>query len=231
MESKALASAFDSIFHRLMPQAERVLLETNEHSRATPLVETRNARFIKSCQAVYPLHRYERLAPIMHRLRMIKQEAEVQMIRRACDITGEGFKRLLGFIKPGVGEWEIEAELLHEFVRSGSRGFAYTPIIGSGKNSCVLHYVKNDQVCREGELVLLDWEYAHRGHVLEDPAGLWVAATSPASTVAKSAAADPQLRDWLVRRADVASSHERFAVLAEARRVLDAQWEALAVAV
>ena len=149
-------SAFDSIFHRLMPQAERVLLETNEHSRATPLVETRNARFIKSCQAVYPLHRYERLAPIMHRLRMIKQEAEVQMIRRACDITGEGFKRLLGFIKPGVGEWEIEAELLHECVRSGSRGFAYTPIIGSGKNSCVLHYVKNDQVCREGELVLLD---------------------------------------------------------------------------
>jgi Xaa-Pro aminopeptidase len=150
------ASAFDSVFHRLMPQAERVLLETNEHSRATPLVETRNARFIKSCQAVYPLHRYERLAPIMHRLRMIKQEAEVQMIQRACDITGAGFKRLLSFIKPGVGEWEIEAELLHEFVRSGSRGFAYTPIIGSGKNSCVLHYVKNDQVCCEGDLVLLD---------------------------------------------------------------------------
>jgi aminoglycoside phosphotransferase (APT) family kinase protein len=89
----------------------------------------------------------------------------------------------------------------------------------------------NVLVRADGELVLLDWEYAHRGHVLEDPAGLWVAATSPASTVAKSAAADPQLRDWLVRRADVASSHERFAVLAEARRVLDAQWEALAVAV
>ena len=149
-------SAFDSIFHRLMPQADRVLLETNEHSRATLLVETRNARFIKSCQAIYPLHRYERLAPIMHQLRMIKHEAEVQMIRRACGITGAGFNRLLGFIKPGVGEWEIEAELLHEFVRSGSRGFAYAPIIGSGKNSCVLHYVKNDQVCREGDLVLLD---------------------------------------------------------------------------
>lgn len=149
-------SAFDSISHRLMPQADRVLLETNEHSRATLLIETRNARFIKSCQAIYPLHRYERLAPIMHRLRMIKHEAEVQMIKRACEITGAGFNRLLGFIKPGVGEWEIEAELLHEFVRSGSRGFAYAPIIGSGKNSCVLHYVKNDQVCREGDLVLLD---------------------------------------------------------------------------
>jgi Xaa-Pro aminopeptidase len=92
----------------------------------------------------------------MHRLRMIKDEVEVNMIRHACGITGAGFNRLLSFVKPGVGEWEIEAELLHEFVRSGSRGFAYAPIIGSGKNSCVLHYVKNDQVCRDGELVLLD---------------------------------------------------------------------------
>ncbi|NBW90098.1 MAG: aminoglycoside phosphotransferase family protein [Gammaproteobacteria bacterium] len=99
---------------------------------------------------------------------------------------------------------------------------------------CIVHGdlgPHNVLVRADGELVLLDWEYAHRGHVLEDPAGLWVAATAPASAVAKSAAADPQLRDWLVRRADVASSHERFAVLAEARRVLDAQWEALAVAV
>jgi Xaa-Pro aminopeptidase len=149
-------SAFDGVFHRLMSQAQHVYLASNEHARATLLVETRNARFIKSCQAMFPLHRYERLAPIMHRLRMIKDEVEVNMIRHACGITGAGFKRLLGFIKPGVGEWEIEAELLHEFVRSGSRGFAYTPIIGSGKNSCVLHYVKNDQVCREGDLVLLD---------------------------------------------------------------------------
>ena len=92
----------------------------------------------------------------MHRLRMIKEPEELLIMRKACDITGEGFRRLLGFVKPGVGEWEIEAELLHEFVRRGSRGFAYGPIIGSGKNACVLHYVENHSVCRDGEMVLLD---------------------------------------------------------------------------
>jgi Xaa-Pro aminopeptidase len=119
-------------------------------------VETRNTRFIRECQTRWPLHRYERLAPLMHRLRMIKGEEEVRMIRKACEITEAGFRRLLGFIKPGVGEWEIEAELLHEFVRRGSRGFAYPPIIGSAAGSCVLHYVENDKVCRDGDVVLLD---------------------------------------------------------------------------
>lgn len=150
------SSTFDGFLHRMVPQAEHVYLATNEHLRASVVVETRNARFIKDCQARYPLHRYERLAPLMHRLRMIKQPDEIRMIQKACDITEAGFRRLLGFIKPGVGEWEIEAELLHEFVRRGSRGFAYSPIIGSGKNACVLHYVENDQVCKDGEMVLLD---------------------------------------------------------------------------
>lgn len=120
------------------------------------VVETRNARFIKDCQARYPLHRYERLAPLLHRLRMTKDREELKMLQRACDITEAGFRRTLGFIRPGVGEWEIEAELLHEFVRRGSRGFAYTPIIGAGKNACVLHYVENDTVCQDGEMVLMD---------------------------------------------------------------------------
>jgi Xaa-Pro aminopeptidase len=92
----------------------------------------------------------------MHRLRITKDPVEIAMLRKACDITEAGFRRLLGFIRPGVGEWEIEAELLHEFVRRGSRGFAYAPIIGSGKNACVLHYVENDQICKDGEMVLLD---------------------------------------------------------------------------
>lgn len=146
----------EGFLHRMMPQVEHVYLATNEHLRASVVVETRNARFIKDCQARYPLHRYERLAPLMHRLRMIKDAEEIRMIQKACDITGAGFQRLLGFIRPGVGEWEIEAELLHEFIRRKSRGFAYAPIIGSGKNACVLHYVVNDQICRDGELVLLD---------------------------------------------------------------------------
>ncbi len=150
------SASFESFLHRLVPQAENIYLATNEHLRASVIVETRNARFIKECQARYPLHRYERLAPLMHRLRMVKSAEEIRLIQKACDITGAGFRRVLGFIKPGVGEWEIEAELLHEFVRRGSRGFAYNPIVGSGKNACVLHYVENDQICQDGEMVLMD---------------------------------------------------------------------------
>ncbi len=150
------ASSFETFLHRMVPQVEHVYLATNEHLRAMNIVETRNARFIKECQTRYPLHRYERLAPLLHRLRMTKDKEELKQLQRACDITEAGFRRVLGFIKPGVGEWEIEAELLHEFVRRGSRGFAYTPIIGSGKNACVLHYVENDQVCKDGDMVLMD---------------------------------------------------------------------------
>ncbi|MES2475786.1 MAG: aminopeptidase P N-terminal domain-containing protein [Verrucomicrobiota bacterium] len=150
------SSSFDGFLHRLVPQADHIYLASNEHLRASVVVETRNARFIKECQARYPLHRYERLAPLLHRQRITKDREEIRFIQRACDITGAGFRRVLEFIKPGVGEWEIEAELLHEFVRSGSRGFAYSPIIGSGKNACVLHYLENDQVCQDGQMVLMD---------------------------------------------------------------------------
>ena len=155
-------SAFDAILQILMSQVEHVYLESNECPHASVVVETRNARFIKDCQALYPLHRYERVAPLTHRLRATKDPEEVRMIQKACDITEAGFRRLLGFIKPGVGEWEIEAELLHEFVRRGSRGFAYPPIIGSGKNACALHYLSNDKICLDGDMVLLDTaaEYA-----------------------------------------------------------------------
>ena len=155
-------SEFDVILQILMSQVEHVYLESNEYPRASVVVETRNARFIKDCQALYPLHRYERVAPLTHRLRATKDPEEVRMIQKACDITEAGFRRLLGFIKPGVGEWEIEAELLHEFVRRGSRGFAYPPIIGSGKNACALHYLSNDKICLDGDMVLLDTaaEYA-----------------------------------------------------------------------
>jgi len=150
------SSTFEGFLHRCAPQVERIYLSTNEHLRANMVVETRNARFIKECQGSYPLHRYERLSPLLHRLRSLKDPEEIRLLQQACDITGAGFRRLLGFIRPGVGEWEIEAELLHEFVRRGSRGFAYPPIIGAGKNACVLHYVNNDQRCQDGDLVLLD---------------------------------------------------------------------------
>ena len=147
---------FDELLQRVIPQADHIYLATNEHLRAVVTTETRSARFVRDCQARFPLHRYERLAPLLHRLRIIKDQEELKYLQHACDITEAGFRRLLGFIKPGVGEWEIEAELLHEFVRRGSRGFAYSPIIGTGKNACVLHYVENDKICQDGDMVLLD---------------------------------------------------------------------------
>lgn len=154
---------FEQIFRSQIYEAEHLYLNTNEHLRAVIEVETRDARFIKWCQQHYPLHRYERSPPIMHQLRAIKSEQEVALIQQACDITEKAFRRLLGFIKPGVKEYEIEAELYHEFLRNRSRGPAYQPIIASGENACILHYVDNDQDCEAGELVLMDFgaEYAN----------------------------------------------------------------------
>lgn len=155
--------AFPQLFRQLMVLADNVYLNTNEHGRAQVVMESRDARFIKQCQSDYPLHRYERLAPIVNAQRQIKHDIEVALVQQACDITEKGFLRLLSFVKPGVGEWEIEAELAHEFLRNRSRGFAYEPIIASGGNACVLHYLDNDQVCQDGDLILLDVaaEYAN----------------------------------------------------------------------
>lgn len=147
---------FERFLHRLIPQADHLHFTTNEHLRAAVVVETANDRLIRDCRARYPLHDYRRLAPLMHRLRMIKDAEEMKFIQKACDITEAGFRRVLDFIKPGVGEWEIEAELAHEYLSRGSRGFAYNPIIGGGKNACVLHYLENHDRCRDGELVLMD---------------------------------------------------------------------------
>lgn len=149
-------AALDQVIRRLASQCEHFYLLTNEHVRAEQAVETRNDRFISEYRKRYPLHHFERLAPLMRRLRMLKEPEEIEMLRKACEITGHGFRRVLEFVRPGVGEWEIEAELNHEFLRRGSRGFAYLPIIGSGENACVLHYITNEKICEAGELVLLD---------------------------------------------------------------------------
>jgi Xaa-Pro aminopeptidase len=138
-----------------MCECEHVYLNSNEHKRAVLEVETRDDRFIKATQARYPLHDYRRLARLMHQLRIIKSDLEVELVRRACEITKAGFLRVCRFVKPGVSETEIEAEFAHEFIRRGGQ-FAYGPIIASGQNACVLHYVQNDQRCRKGDLLLLD---------------------------------------------------------------------------
>lgn len=149
-------SQFERIFSMLMAEASHVYLNANEHIRADVKVETRDARFIKWCQQRYPLHRYERLAPHLYHLRAVKSEAEIKVMQEACNITEQGFRRVLEFVKPGVMEYEVEAEYLHEFVRKRSRGFAYEPIVASGKNACVLHYIANSEECREGDLLLMD---------------------------------------------------------------------------
>ncbi|MGJ8696949.1 MAG: aminopeptidase P N-terminal domain-containing protein [Verrucomicrobiaceae bacterium] len=147
---------FEGFLHRNAPLADKLYLHTNDHLRASNIVETRNRRFIRECQERYPLHGYERVAPLLSELRMIKEVEEIRFLQKAIDITEAGFRRVMKFLKPGVGEWELEAEYLHEFVRSKSRGFAYSPIIGSGKNACVLHYLENEAVCQDGEMVLMD---------------------------------------------------------------------------
>lgn len=148
-------SEFRSVFHPLMCEADHVYLNTNEHTRAVVEVETRDARFIDSCRQQYPLHHYHRLARLMHELRAIKSQHEIELIKHACGITRDAFSRVLRLVKPGVNEADIEAEYAHEFIRR--RGtFAYPPIIASGEDNCILHYNQNDKDCQAGQLVLLD---------------------------------------------------------------------------
>ena len=148
-------SEFPVLFRQIMCELEHVWLNSNEHKRAHVEVETRDARFARECQAKFPLHSYHRLARLLHPLRVVKTDAEIALLQQAVDITEKGFRRLLKFVKPGVNECEVEAELVHEFVRNRAK-FAYNPIIASGANACVLHYNQNDQPCKKGELLLLD---------------------------------------------------------------------------
>jgi Xaa-Pro aminopeptidase len=138
-----------------MCEVERVYLNSNEHPRSTVAVETRDARFVADCMRRYPLHRYERLGRLMFKLRGAKNEKEIELLRKAAEVSGAGFRRVARALKPGVMEYELEAEYAHEFLRSRCQ-FAYSPIIASGANSCVLHYVKNDQECKAGDVLLID---------------------------------------------------------------------------
>jgi Xaa-Pro aminopeptidase len=148
---------FDAVFHQLVVDCDQIYLNTNEHARSSNQVQTRDQRFIDSIKEKYPLHRLLRAAPIMQDLRMFKSPLEIEQIKKACKITEEAFSRILKFVKPGVFEYEIEAEITHEFLRKGSRGHAYESIVASGASACVLHYIDNDKTCKDGELILLDF--------------------------------------------------------------------------
>lgn len=148
-------TTFPQMLHRLVCEAEHIYLNTNEHKRAGSTVQTREMRFVDETRRQYPLHQYHRLARLLHRLRIVKSRWEIDLLQQACDITEAGFRRVARFTRPGVNECDIEAEFIHEFTRSRA-AFAYNPIIASGRNACVLHYIQNDQTCRSGDLLLLD---------------------------------------------------------------------------
>ena len=153
----------DSAWRRMMKTWNTVYLNANEHPRNASEMQTREDRFRTRCQDLYPNHRYERLAPLTYPLRVVKSDVEIALLQKACDITEAGFRRVCHFLKPGVTEYEVEAEFIHEFMQHGSRGFAYNPIIASGGNACSLHYIENSDTCEDGQLLLLDVaaEYAH----------------------------------------------------------------------
>jgi len=156
-------SQFEKVFFELMTQAETIYFNTNEHYRQSVETETREDRFIKKTKAQFPAHRWAKSNPIMQRLRSVKDAIEIDLMQTACNITEKGFRRVLDFVKPNVWEYEIEAEYMHEFLRNRSKGFAYTPIIASGNNANVLHYIENNQQCKAGDLILMDVgaEYAN----------------------------------------------------------------------
>lgn len=156
-------SDFEKIFFDLMTEADTIYFNTNEHYRQSVETQTREDRFIETCKKQFPAHQWAKSNPILQQIRGVKEPEEIALMQQACDITEKGFRRILEFTKPGVWEYELEAEYLHEFVRNRSKGFAYTPIIASGNNANVLHYIENNQQCEDGDLILMDVaaEYAN----------------------------------------------------------------------
>lgn len=154
---------FDKVFFDLMTEANIIYFNTNEHYRQAVETQTREDRFIQKVKLQYPAHQTAKSNPILQDIRGIKEPEEIALMQTACNITEKGFRRLLSFVQPGVWEHEIEAELLHEFIRNRSKGFAYTPIIASGNNANVLHYIENNRECKDGDLILMDVaaEYAN----------------------------------------------------------------------
>ncbi len=154
---------YDTILHTVINYADNIYINTNENDRYAHTVPYRDLRMLETLRQKYPLHHYERSALILRDLRVVKSEIEVELTQKACDITRDAFIRVLKFVQPGVAEYEIEAEITHEFLKQRATGHAYNPIIASGKNAIVLHYIDNNEVCNDGDVILFDWaaEYAN----------------------------------------------------------------------
>lgn len=153
----------EAIMNEMILLSEGVYLNLNENDRYLSPVETRDLRFAKYVRDRYPAHVIYRSQPVLKKLQTVKSHWEVDAIQHCVDITGNAFRRVLDFVRPGVWEYEVEAEVIHEFIRSGMTGHAYTPIVASGKNACVLHYIENNQQCKDGDVLLMDFgcEYAN----------------------------------------------------------------------
>ncbi len=154
---------FEALLKEVMSYHDLVYLNSNEYIKFFPEVETRETRWGKAIREQYPLHHYHRAAPLLTRQRLVKSGEELDLIREACSITNKAFRRILKFTHPGVWEFEVEAEMTHEFIRNRATGHGYAPIVASGKSACVLHYTENDKICRDGDLLLMDFgaEYAN----------------------------------------------------------------------
>lgn len=148
---------FDKVFFDLMTEADTIYFNTNEHYRQAVETQTREDRFIAKVKKDFPAHQWAKSNPLLQEIRGIKEPEELELMQHACNITEKGLRRVLGFLKPGVWEYEVEAEILHEFIRNRSEGFAYTPILASGNNANVLHYVENKAQCKDGDLMLMDF--------------------------------------------------------------------------
>ncbi len=153
----------ETVLRNIILSRNNVFINIPENLKFSPDVESRDTRYLTILQEKYPLHQYQRLAPLIAGLRVLKEKEEIEIIRKACEITGKAFQKVLKSVKPGIKEYELEAELTHEFICQGASGHAFAPIVASGKSACALHYVENDKVCNDGDLLLMDFgaEYAN----------------------------------------------------------------------
>jgi len=153
----------DSLLNELIILSDHIYINTNENKSFSSEVVSRDVRFAKQLKERYPAHQFLRAQPILTKMTMIKSPFEIELMQEAMDITEKAFRRVLEFVKPGVAEYEIEAEIIHQFMRNRANGHAYHPIIASGKNACVLHYGENNQICKDGDILLMDFgaEYAN----------------------------------------------------------------------
>ncbi|HYK44208.1 MAG TPA: Xaa-Pro aminopeptidase [Parafilimonas sp.] len=167
IETIVWLDALDPLLQQWIHLADIIYLNTNENDRKASLLETRDYRYVQEMKERFPLHTYERTAKIMRKLRAVKTKYEIEVIKKAIDITDKTFRRLLGFIQPGVMEYEIEAEIMHEFLRNRAKGEAYGSIIASGDRARTLHYVFNNEECKAGELILMDFGANYGGYAAD----------------------------------------------------------------